>query len=266
MTMEHAVDQHLERLPISALKLNPRNPRRHSKQQIKQLARSIKSFGFRVPIIIDAENNVLSGHGRILALQLLGWTTVLVIRVSDLTPAEAAAFAIADNRLTENATWDDRLLGEIFSDLSKLDLNFDLDVTGFSVAEIDLRIESIATPGVNQIDSADWLPQVPNHDPVSTSGDLWLLDKHRIFCGDSTQPSSYSALMQSARAAVVFSDPPYDVPISGHVSGNGRIHHREFAMASGEMTSSQFTFFLSNVLHLLAQYSTRGSLHFLCMD
>jgi len=264
--MKGPITEILERVPITSLKLDPRNARKHSQKQVKQIARSIKTFGFISPVIVDGENNVIAGAGRILALQQLGWSTVLVLRVTHLTPAEALAFAIADNRLTENSTWDDRLLGEIFQDLARLDLNFDLDVTGFSVAEIDLRIEGLATPAVSGLDPADSLPEVSDGPAVSKLGDLWILGKHRILCGDSTDPASYSTLMQGAQAALVFSDLPYNTPIDGHATGNGRVRHREFAMASGEMNSSQFTYFLSSVLHLFARNTARGSIHFLCMD
>ena len=163
----------IERLPVSSLKLDPRNPRHHSDRQIKQIARSIGSFGFNVPVLIDGNNKVLAGHGRALACQSLGWIEVPVIRLKHLTPTQARAFAIADNRLTETSTWDDRLLGEVLADLSALELEFDLEATGFSMAEIDLRIEGIS--GERQRDSADEPPEVVSRIPVSTPGDFWIL-------------------------------------------------------------------------------------------
>lgn len=258
-------DLRVEQFPVGELKPDPRNARQHSDLQIGQIARSIETFGFNVPVLIDAQNNVIAGHGRVQAARKLGWNTVPAIRLTHLTPAQIRTFAIADNRLTETSTWDDRLLGEIFRDLATLNLDFSLDVTGFSVAEIDLRIGQLAAPAVGEPDPAD-LPEVPDHLPVSALGDVWLLGKHRILCGDSSDPSSYSALMQTSRAAVVFTDPPWNVPIDGHAGGNGSIHHREFVMAAGEMTSAQFTHFLVTVVQLLARHSVRGSIHFICMD
>ena len=123
--------------PVSELKLNPRNPRVHTKRQIRQIARSIESFGFNVPVLIDSDLKVVCGHGRVLACQELGWTDVPTIRLEHLTEAQARAFMIADNRLTENSLWDDRLLGEQLKELSHLDLDFSLESTGFSMGEID---------------------------------------------------------------------------------------------------------------------------------
>jgi ParB-like chromosome segregation protein Spo0J len=128
---------------LSELKLDPNNPRAHSPRQVRQIARSIETFGFNVPVLVDAKDNVVAGHGRILACQLLGRTEVPTIRLDHLSEAQAKAFMIADNRLTENSTWDDRLLAEQLKGLSELELNFSLDVTGFEMGEIDLRIEGL---------------------------------------------------------------------------------------------------------------------------
>jgi DNA modification methylase len=259
-------DLRIEQVSLADLKFDPRNPRVHSDSQIAQIARSIEAFGFNVPIAVDADYKVLAGHGRLLAAQKLGWKAVPAIRLTHLTSAQARAFAIADNRLTENSTWNDKLLGEIFQDLASLDLDFDLEATGFTVGEIDLRIgEATAHPNSDS-DPADSQPEVTDGPPVSNSGDLWILGKHRLLCGDSTDPTSYSAVMQGSHASVVFTDPPYNVPIDGHATGNGNVRYGEFAMASGEMTSAQFTYFLQTVLQLLARHSVRGSLHFICID
>ena len=266
MTKDRVRDLTIEQLPIDELRLDPRNPRQHSDLQIAQIARSIQSFGFNVPILIDGNNNVLAGHGRVLAAKKLGWNVVPVTRLTHLTPAQARAFGIADNRLTENSTWDDRLLGEIFRDLATVDLDFSLEVTGFSIGEIDLRIEGLSASTGSEPDPADQLPEILEQSPVSKPGDLWLLGEHRILCGDALEADSYRVLMQRKLAQVVFTDPPFNVPVDGHVCGNGSIHHREFAMASGEMTPGQFTHFLATVLHLLARHSAPGSLQFICND
>ena len=129
--------------PVASLKLNPRNPRLHSRRQIRQIARSIDAFGFNVPILVDAEQNVVAGHGRVLASRELGWTEVPTICLDHLTEAQRRAFMIADNRLTEISTWDDRLLAEQVKQLSLCNLDFELDVIGFDVGEIDLRIEGL---------------------------------------------------------------------------------------------------------------------------
>jgi DNA modification methylase len=251
--------------PAHSLRPNPRNPRVHSDRQIKQIARSIKAFGFNTPILADRNNQIIAGHGRLLAAQQLGWTEVPVIRLEHLTEAQARAFALADNRLTENSTWDEKLLGEIFLELSTQDLEFSIDDTGFTMGEIDLHIEGI-TAVENKSDPMNELPAPSNQPPVCQPGELWLLGKHRIYCGNSLEAASYDALMQGQKANLVFTDPPYNVPIEGHVSGHGAVKHREFSMAAGEMSEAEFTEFLSKAFTHLATHSQSGSIHYICMD
>lgn len=248
---------------------DPRNARVHSKQQIRQIARSIQSFGFNVPVLIDGANQILAGHGRVEAAKFLGLTQIPVITLDHLTKEQAKAFAIADNRLTENATWNEALLGEIFSELSNLDLSFSLEDTGFSMSEIDLRIADFESPDAPSLD--DELPTPPAH-IVSQLGDLWLLGKHRILCGSALEETSFERLMMGKKADLIFTDPPFNVSIEGHVSGRRskdkqeKPKHAEFAMASGEMTPAEFTRFLEQSLELLAANSKAGSIHYVCMD
>jgi DNA modification methylase len=256
----------VEWLAIGELKPDPRNPKQHGARQIRQIAESIKTFGNLVPILIDRDRKILAGHGRVLALQRLGRAEVPVIRIEHLTPEKAQAFSIADNRLTELSTWDERLLGQILHELSGVELDFNLEVTGFSVAEIDLRIEQSSLSTGNRPDPADELQNPAGEPPVTRPGDLWRAGRHLVRCGNALDPASYEALMQGLRADVVFTDPPYNLPIHGHVSGNGRVRHREFAMASGEMNPDQYTRFLAKIIRLLVQHSIDGSLHYVCMD
>ena len=249
-------------LPIESLKPDPGNPRQHSKKQLRQIARSIETFGFNVPVLIDAGMKIIAGHGRVEAARRLGLSEVPTIRLEHLTPAQATAFAIADNRLTEIATWDDRLLGEQLRELGALDLDFSLDVTGFEIGEIDFLIEGTAPPP----DNDNEIPAPQPGPAICQPGDLWVLGPHRVYCGNALEESAYEALMGAERAAAVFTDPPYNVPIDGHASGLGAIDHREFAMASGEMDERAFTEFLAQACRLLARYSLDGSLHYLCMD
>ena len=258
----------VEYLPLEALCLDPRNPRQHSDRQVKQLARSIAAFRFNVPILVDRSNTVLAGHGRVLAARKLGLKSVPTIRLEDLTEAEARAFALADNRLQEQSAWDDQLLGAVLKDLAALDLDFQLEDTGFSMGEIDLRIEGLSAKDTDGQDPDDdpALAQVGTS-PVSKVGDLWLLgERHRIHCADALESTSYSSLMREQLAHMVFTDAPYNVRIRGHVSGKGEICHREFVQGSGEMTEGQFTHFLASSMHLLARHSVDGSLHYHCMD
>jgi DNA modification methylase len=173
---------------------------------------------------------------------------------------------IADNRLPENSVWDDRLLAEQLKDLSMLDLDFSIEVTGFEMGEIDFRIEGLKPPPQAEEDPADVISAAPAGPAVSRAGDLWLLGTHRVYCGSALEEGSYATLMQDEKAAMVFTDPPYNVPIEGNVSGLGAVHHREFVMASGEMNEAEFTAFLATACSLLARHSVEGSLHFICMD
>jgi hypothetical protein len=227
-----------------ALRLDPQNPRLHSRKQLRQIANSIKSFGFNVPVLIDTEKSVIAGHGRILAAKALGWTEVPVIAIEHLDAAQRRAFAIADNRLPENSTWDDRLLAEQLKELSVLDLSFDLEATGFDMGEIDFRIESLGEKAEGP-DPADQLPSLQER-AASRLGDLWQLERHRVLCGNALDRSSFALLMEGKIANLVFIDPPYNVSIEGHVSGLGAVCHREFPMASGEMSEAEFTRFLSS--------------------
>src|SRR4051794_30338025 len=250
--------------PIDQLRPDPKNPRRHEKKQIRKIADSIAAFGFNVPILIDAELKVIAGHGRLLACKLLGRSEVPTISLEHLSPAQARGFMIADNRLTEIAGWDDRLLGEQLRELSELSLDFSLEVTGFDMPEIDLLIEGAS--GTPEDDPDDAPLPVATGPAVTRPGDTWLLGPHRLYCGSALEPEAYRVLMGEARAAMVFTDPPYNVPIDGHCVGNGKVRHREFAMAAGEMDEVEFTSFLTQALGHLAANSRDGSLHFICMD
>jgi DNA modification methylase len=255
----------IRHLPVNSIRLDPLNPREHSDKQIQQIANSIHVFGFNVPVLIDRFRNVIAGHGRLLASKLLGMTEVPTICLDHLSPHQTRAFMIADNKLTETSTWDRQLLAAQFQYLSEVELDFALDVTGFETAEIDLIIEGAerAIEGGNDPDDA--LPE-PAGARVSQADDLWLLGRHRIYCGDSLSDSTYSALMVGRRADIVFTDPPYNVKIAGHAGGLGAIQHQNFKMASGEMNESQFTDFLARVFARLACHSAEGSLHYIFMD
>jgi DNA modification methylase len=252
--------------PVSALKLDPHNPRVHSPRQIRQIARSIEAFGFNVPVLVDSALKLIAGHGRVLAAQQLGLAGLPTISLDHLTDAQARAFLIADNKLTDNSIWDDQLLAQQLRDLSLLDLDFSLEATGFEVGEIDLRIEGLTSQSSADDDPADAIPIAQAGPTISRAGDLWILGAHRVYCGSALDQNAYTVLMDGKKAALVFSDPPYNVPIDGNVCGRGAIHHREFAMASGEMSPAEFIGFLTGALSLCASHSEDGSLHFLCMD
>ena len=252
--------------PINSLVLNSANPRLHNRRQIRQIARSIETFGFNVPILVDADLKVIAGHGRVLASRELKRVEVPTISIDHLSPEKISAFMIADNKLTENGAWNEELLANHFVELSALDLNFSLDVTGFEIGEIDLMIESQAKSTATDVDTADDLRNIPSGPPMCKPGDIWLLGRHRILCGNSLESASYTTLMEKEWADLVFADPPYNVRIDGHASGLGIVKHREFAMASGEMSRADFTDFLSRVCLHLKRFSQPGAINFVCMD
>ena len=223
----------LEYLCPASLRPYPRNARTHSKKQIRQIADSIRRFGFTNPVLIDQADMILAGHGRVEAARHLGISAVPCRRIETMTPAEKRAYVLADNKLALNAGWDEEILADELKGLLADDLDFDIGLTGFSIAEIDSLVEGVAPeePG-NPDDEA-----LPGDGPARCRlGDLWQLGPHRLICGNSLDPDTVAILMDGARAQMVFTDPPYNVPIQGHVGGSGAIRHREFAMASGEMT------------------------------
>ncbi|HEY2538564.1 MAG TPA: DNA methyltransferase [Stellaceae bacterium] len=250
---------------IDALKPDPANPRRHSRKQIRQIANSIATFGFNVPVLVDADLKVIAGHGRLLACRELGWSEVPTLCLDHLSPDQARAFMIADNRLSELADWDDRLLAEQLRDLSLLGLDFSIEVTGFDVGEIDLRIGALEDPPAQGDDPADVVPEASGP-AVSKPGDLWMLGSHRVLCGNALDTAAFREVMGEERAAMVFSDPPFNVAIDGHATGLGAIHHRPFAMATGEMSRPTFAVFLATSLRHLAAFSSSGALLYICMD
>jgi DNA modification methylase len=248
---------------ITSLKPHPQNPRVHSDKQVQQIARSIETFGFNVPILVDDRQNVVAGHGRLLAAKKLGWKIVPVIKLKHLSESQLKAFLIADNRLTENSSWDDRLLGEQLKVLSELELDFDLEVIGYETAEIDVLIDGLET--ISEPDPDDSLP-VTETSAVSVEGDLWQLGKHRVLCGNSLFLENYDRLLDGAKADLVITDPPYNVVINGHACGLGKARHREFVMASGEMSAGEFTEFLAKAMALAMLNSQPGSLAYYFMD
>jgi DNA modification methylase len=237
----------------------------HSQKQIAQVAESIRAFGFNVPVLIDDDNNVIAGHGRLLACKQLGMTEIPTICLAHLSPEQIKAFIIADNKLTENSTWNEVLLAEQLKSLSEIDLNFSLEATGFEMGEIDILIEGLSQPGDGVQDPADIIPD-QGEVAVSSPGDCWQLGKHRVLCGDAVEPGSYQRLMTQQLAAVVFTDPPYNVPIDGHASRLGKKQPRDFAMACGETNRAEFTDFLRTICKRLVSASRDGSIHFICMD
>ncbi len=250
--------------PINGLITDPRNTRTHSQRQIRQVAESIEQFGFVNPILIDEADRIIAGHARKDAAAQLGLETVPVIRLSHLTEHQKRALAIADNKLPENAGWDEELLAQELKILSEVEFDFDVTITGFTQAEIDLRIESLAPvddPKADEIPEPEPLEEI-----VVRRDDLFQLGPHRLLCGNAMSWADFKVLMADQKAQMVITDPPYNLPIDGHVSGLGRAKHNDFVMASGEMTREQFTEFLGQSFSNLADASNDGSIHFVFID
>lgn len=252
-------------IAVSALKPYARNARTHSRRQIKKIAASIERFGFVNPVLIDENNRIIAGHGRVTAAKLLDWQAVPTLRIEHLNEAEKRAYILADNRLAEEAGWDKEILAIELQGLIELD--FSIELTGFDIAEVDKLFDDEAEAKAPDRNIDDDIPPVPAPgSAISRLGDLWQLGHHRLICGDATSAASYAKLLDGEKAALIFTDPPYNVPIGGHVSGLGKARHREFAMASGEMTSDEFRDFLETVFGHMAAHSADGSIHFICMD
>ena len=257
--------QQIEYLAAIDLVLNPNNARTHSRKQIRQLANSITEFGFTNPILIDDANLVLAGHGRLAAARQLGMDRVPCLRLASMTPEQKRAYALADNKIALNAGWDEAMLAAELGALLHIDSAFDIGLTGFSIAEVDTLIEGIHP--VEAGDPADdLLPDAVTNEFDCRFGDIWELGPHRLICGDALDPQTVALLLDGEKAQMVFTDPPYNVPIDGHVGGLGATKHREFAMGVGEMSRPEFTSFLERSFTNLTSHSVDGSIHFICMD
>lgn len=245
------------------LRPHPRNPRKHSREQIRAIARSIEAFGFNSPILIDKDRHVVAGHGRLKAAKLLGLAEIPVVSLDHLTPDQARSYMLADNKLTDRSSWDDTALAVHLKELSELALDFDIEATGFELPEIDFRIQSLdETKDSEEADEFD----LATGPAVSAPGDLWHLGEHRLYCGSALEETAYNALFVGEKATAAFTDPPYNVVIDGHVSGKGRVTHREFPMASGEMSEGEFIDFLTTSLSQICAHTVPGALIYTCMD
>jgi len=244
--------------PVGSVVPDPRNARTHPKRQVDQIVASIRTFGFTNPLLVDPAGGIIAGHGRLLAAKAMGLTEVPTIELCDLTPAQMRALRLADNKIALGAGWDLDMLKVELTELAVLDVDLDLSVTGFSVGEIDVVMSGAIDP------DDEVIPPVPAA-PRTRPGDIWILGEHRVGCGDGRDLTFLNAVLgDKARIDAAFLDPPYNVRINGHANARGR--HREFAMASGEMTDAAFRSFLAESLGACAAVSRDGAVHFVCMD
>jgi DNA modification methylase len=264
MNPRNSVELKIDPIKTTDLKANSRNARTHSKKQVAAIAESIKAFGFTNPILIDDDGVILAGHGRFAAAKVLGLDQVPAIRLSELSEPQKRAYVLADNKLAERAGWDRELLTVELGELAIMlpDVGLSVELTGFEIGEIDaLAVDGEENNAASKDDDV-----VPVPDPVSQTGDLWLLGQHRLLCGDARQSDVLARLVDSDPVDMVFTDPPYNVSIDGTVLREKRHQHGEFAMASGEMSETEFTDFLHEVLGNAAGISRDGAVHYVCMD
>lgn len=261
--MPSATTPTIEHLPLSTLKPYSGNARTHSKKQVAQIADSITRFGFTNPILISDTGEIIAGHGRVVAARSLGMLTVPTLKLSHLSAEERRAYVLADNKIALNAGWDFELLAEELQAL--IDFDFDVTLTGFSLAEIDLTLDRSTAASTSPDSSADFVPDMDSV-PITRSGEVWMLGDHRLLCGDARSPGDLASVMAGEKADLIFTDPPYNVPIDGHVGGLGGVKHREFAFAAGEMSPQEFTGFLETTLGNAASSARDGAIAFVCMD
>lgn len=257
--------ERIEHVPTDQVQAYEGNPRDHNDRQTAKLAGIIRTVGFLVPVIVDDGNVIIAGHGRWAAARQLGMRSIPAIRAGHLSAAQIKAFRIADNRIGELSTWNKTALAlELKALVETIDLDPELlELTAFETAEVDLHIESLD----EQPPAPDRADLLPDSGPAVTRlGDLWCLGRHRLLCGSALEQESYQLLLEGQQVRAVWSDPPFNVAVSGHVCGLGQVQHREFAMASGEMSEGEFTMFLATFLALAKQHSLPGSLHYVCMD
>ena len=256
--------RNIEVLPLERLTPYKGNARTHTKKQIRQIAESIRRFEFNNPVLIDDAGEIIAGHGRVEAARLLGLDGVPTLRLSHLSDAEKRAYVLADNKLAEKAGWDHELLAIELQGL--IDLDFDVELTGFEAPEIDFILEDSDSAKAETSGPEDQIPDPSPAASITRPGDVWVLGHHRVLCGNALDGADYERLLKGEKAEFVITDPPCNVRIDGNVSGKGAIHHRAFAMARGEMTKEGLIDFLSTTFRHLAAHSSDGSIHDIFMD
>ncbi|MET3760055.1 DNA modification methylase [Sphingomonas sp. UYEF23] len=255
----------IEYMQLDQIKVPPGNPRKHDAKNLEAIAKAIAATRVMTPLVVNSRNELASGEGRLGAARLLKLTTVPVLRAEALTQEQFLAFRIADNRIAELSCFDDKALALALQELSSTSLTFNIEHIGFDLPEIDIRIDSLSAAVNPDEDPGDLLPAMPSP-AVTLLGDVWLCGDHRIICGSALDPLVYQALMRDERARMSIQDPPYNVSVTKHVGGLGAIQHREFAMASGEMSEDEFFHFLASELDLAQQYLVKGTIFMAFID
>ena len=246
---------------IEKLKKYDKNAKIHTSKQISKLVSSMKKFGVVTPILVDRNFTIIAGHGRLEALKNLNYNKIPVIMLENLSESQVRAYRLADNRIAEEAKYNSDILK---IELSELTIEDEIEIidTGFDVAEVDAIILDNYGVKTEKTDKADEIKSLEIEHKVKI-GDIWQLGNHLLLCGNSTEIISYEELMNNEKADLIITDPPYNVPIKGHVC---KTKHNEFEMASGEMSEEEFTNFSENFMKNLVKFSKNGSLHYLFID
>jgi len=247
---------------IDSVKSYDRHARRHGKTKIEKLKKLLGHYGQVAPIIVDDNNVIISGHALHAAMRELGAGEIAAVSIAGRSKSEINALRLALNRLPLEASWDNENLRAEFQQFAEL--SFDLELTGFDAPEIDQILE-LDLPQLNVAEDEAEIPSVAEI-AVSAKGDIWECGRHRLGCGDALDQAFADSVLGGAKANVSFVDPPYNVPIAGFVSGKGRVQHREFVQAVGEMSPEEFTAFLAAALKVLKTSSASGALIYACMD
>ncbi len=254
--------QQIEYWPTANLRPGPR-VRKHPEVQIERIRASIERFGFLCPPLIEPTGEIIAGVARVEAARRAGFNELPVLVASNLSAADIKAYRIADNKLAEMSSWDKDVLKLEFEGILEINYTFDLQFTGFNTAEIDLVLNPIDT---SEEDSPDDQAPAPSAVGVTRVGDVWMLGDHRLICGDALSSETFDLLMEGAKARLVLSDVPYNVPVDGHVGGLGKKHHREFVQGSGEMTDDEFADFLCKAIMVMAANVVDGGIVALFID
>lgn len=251
----------LERRPISELKGLKKRARRSAKAQIERVAQSIATLKQAAPILIDGSGEIINGHVVVEALKSLGAVEVWCAVVDHLDEDERALLHVTLNRIGETGEWDLEVLGPLLVEFDEL--GFQIETTGFSLPELDIIM---TPPAVGVTEGAPEMVPAPPENPVSLPGDLWILGKHRLLCGDATSPDAHLAVLEDQHADIIFTDCPWNIPIEGFVSGLGKNKHADFKMGAGEMSAEQFSAFCATFHELGASHLKAGGAFYSCID
>ena len=251
----------LELRQISSLKGMKKRARRSEKPQIKRVAKSITTLKQCAPILINQSGEIINGHVVVEALKSLGAEEVWCAVIDHLDEDERALLHVTINRIGETGDWDLDALGPLLIEFEEL--GFEIETTGFSLPELDIIMSPLIG---NEAEVAQEDVPEPPAVPVSIPGDLWIIGKHRLLCGDATDPQSYVIVLDGQLADVIFTDCPWNIPIEGFVSGLGKTKHANFKQGAGEMSPEQFAAFCNTFHALGAAYLKEGGAFFSCID